>query len=170
MWPGRVPRVQGFFYRGNQRYFITLTTHRRARSFATPSHANALAAQIAPFFAVRCFEVLAYCVMPDHVHLLLEGLSDAADLREAIRAWKPRTGYDWKQRTAEYLWQPGFHDRVMREGEDTRLVVRYILHNPVRAGLVTNARDYPWSGSSRYTIAELQEHAGEWSPEWKRRV
>jgi len=56
------------------------------------------------------------------------------------------------------------------EGDDTRLVVRYIVQNPVRAGLVTNARDYPWSGSSRYTIDELEEHAGDWKPEWKRRV
>jgi REP element-mobilizing transposase RayT len=127
MWPGRVPRVKGFSYSRCQRYFITLTTHRRAQSFADTQRASELAAQIAPFFAARCFEVLAYCVMLDHVHLLLEGLANTADLREAMRAWKQRTGYDWKQRTGEYLWQPGFHDRVMREGDDTRLVVRYIL-------------------------------------------
>ena len=105
--------------------------------------------------------------MPDHVHLLLEGTSDDADLREAVRSWKQRTGYDWKQRTGMQLWQPGFHDRVMREGDDTRLVVRYILHNPVRAGLVMDARRYPWSGSSQYTFEELLEHAGDWAPEWK---
>jgi len=55
----------------------------------------------------------------------------------------------------------------MREGDDTRLVVRYILHNPVRAGLVMDARRYPWSGSSQYTFEELLEHAGDWAPEWK---
>ena len=58
--------------------------------------------------------------MPDHLHLLLEGTSDDADLREAVRAWKQRTGYDWKQRTGSRLWQPGFHDRVMRDGDDAR--------------------------------------------------
>jgi putative transposase len=104
--------------------------------------------------------------MPDHLHLLLEGSSDAADLREAVRAWKQRTGYDWKARAATQLWQPGFHDRVMREADDTRSVVRYVLENPVRAGLVNSAREYPWSGSSRYTLAELEEHAGAWTPAW----
>jgi putative transposase len=71
-----------------------------------------------PFFAARCFEVLAYCLMPDHLHLVLEGTSEDADLREAVRAWKQRTGYDWKQCTGSRLWQPGDHDRVLREGDD----------------------------------------------------
>jgi len=114
MWEGRPPRVKGFDYRGYQRYLITLTTRFRARSFAESRAADALAAQIGPFFAARHLDVLAYCVMPDHLHLLLEGTSDGADLREAVRAWKQRTAYDWKVRTGLQLWQPGFHDRVLR--------------------------------------------------------
>ena len=169
MWPSRVPRVKAFSYLGYQRYLITVTTSQRSRSFADASQASALAAQIAPFVGSRSFEVLAYCVMPDHVHLFLEGTSEDADLRESVRAWKQRTAYDWKTRTGTRLWQPGFHDRVMREGDDTRQVMRYIVENPVRARLVTTAREYPWSGSSRYTLAELEEHAGDWTPAWKRR-
>ena len=104
--------------------------------------------------------------MPDHVHLLLEGETDDADLREAVRVWKQRVGHAWKSRTNVHLWQTGFHDRVLREGDDTRVVVRYLLNNPVRAGLVQNAADYCWSGSSRYTFEELAEHAGDWTPSW----
>jgi len=169
MWPNRVPRVKGFSYRGYQRYFITITTDFRARVFAHETHANALCLQISPFFAARNFEVIAYCVMPDHLHVLLEGTSDDADLREAVRAWKQRTGYDWKTRTGARLWQPGFHDRVLREGDDTSSIVRYILLNPVRAGLAHSPGDYPWLGSLRYSLPELEEHAGQWVPEWKRR-
>ena len=168
MWPSNPPRVKSFSYCGLHRYLITLSTSYRARHFANAGHARALSSQIPPFFAARSFEVLAYCLMPDHLHLVLEGTSDAADLREAVRAWKQRTGYDWKQRTGARLWQPGYHDRVLREGDDARLVVRYVLHNPVRAGLVRTANEYPWSGSLRYTLAELQEYAGSWTPEWKR--
>jgi putative transposase len=167
VWINRVPRVQGFSYRGYHRYFVTLTTNFRKRVFASDLNARALSAQIPPFFSARSFEVLAYCVMPDHLHLLLEGTAEGSDLREAVRAWKQRTGYDWKTRTGTQLWQPGFHDRVLREHHDTRSVVRYILQNPVRAGVVKTPREYPWSGSLRYTIAELQEHAGDWSPHWK---
>ena len=169
MWPHRPPRVEGFSYRGYQRYFLTLTTDFRARVFEHDTHANALAVQISPFFAARGFKVLAYCIMPDHLHMLLEGMSDEADLREAVRAWKQRTGYNWKARTGARLWQPGFHDRVLREGDDPRSVVRYILLNPVRAGLAQAPRDYPWLGSLRYSLRELEAHAGQWVPEWKRR-
>ena len=122
--------------------------------------------QIPPFFAGRGFAVPAYCLMPDHIHLLLEGTTDDADLREAVRVWKQMVGYAWKRRSNRPLWQGGFHDRVLRERDDTRAVVRYLLNNPVRAGLVQDAADYPWSGSSHYTFEQLAEHAGEWNPSW----
>jgi len=107
--------------------------------------------------------------MPDHVHLLLEGVSEAANLAEAIRAWKQRTGYDWTRRHGTPLWQEGFHDRVLRAEDDTAAVVRYVLENPVRAGLVAAVTDYPWIGSSRFTVEQLLTHACGWKPSWKRR-
>jgi len=167
MWPSNPPRIKEFPYPGCRRYLITMTTCFRARHFSIAEHARTLSSEIPPFFAARHFEVLAYCVMPDHLHLLLEGTSDDADLREAVRAWKQRTGYDWKQRTGSRLWQPGFHDRVMRDGDDARAVVAYVLWNPVRAELVKTAREYRWSGSLRFTLAELEEYAGQWTPDWK---
>jgi REP element-mobilizing transposase RayT len=125
--------------------------------------------QILRAFDAYHLEVIAYCVMPDHVHLLLEGLSSGADLRESVRVWKQRTGYAWKKRTGAQLWQSGFHDRVLRESDETHLVVGYMLQNPVRAGLVSTPREYPWLGSARYTIEDLECHAGEWKPAWRRR-
>ena len=103
MWPQRPPRINGFPYLGYQRYFVTITANFRTRWFANDAHASALAVQIVPFFAARQFEVLAYCLMPDHVHLLLEGATENAALREAVRAWKQRTGYDWKSATGTQL-------------------------------------------------------------------
>ena len=167
MWPNRLPRLEGFSYVGFQRYLVTINARCHAAPFADPSVAGELAAQIPPCFAANDFDVLAYCVMPDHVHLLLEGTSSGANLREAVRAWKQRTGYAWKKRMGSQLWQPGFHDRILREGDDTRAVVRYVLQNPVRAGLVKSAGDYPWVGSSRYVVAQLEEHAGDWRPNWQ---
>jgi REP element-mobilizing transposase RayT len=105
--------------------------------------------------------------MPDHVHLLLEGTAPDADLRDAVSRWKQRTGYTWRSNYAARLWQTGFHDRVLRESDDTRAVVAYILQNPVRAGLVQLASEYPWTGSSKYALSELETHAGDWRPPWK---
>ena len=166
MWPRRPPRAVSFEYRGCHRYFVTAVTRERARSFSNIDFVSQVASQIAPFFEKRGFAVTAYCLMPDHVHLLLEGTTDDADLREAVRVWKQVVGYAWKSRMSVPLWQTGFYDRVLRERDDTRAVVRYLLNNPVRAGLVRAAADYQWSGSSRYTFAELAEHAGDWAPSW----
>jgi len=67
------------------------------------------------------------------------------------------------------LWQIGYFDRVLREEDDTRAVVGYILNNPVRAGLAVRGVEYPFNGSARYSLEELAEHAGDWSPPWKAR-
>jgi putative transposase len=142
MWPRRPPRVRSFTYRGCHRYLITAVTRDRARCFSNDRFASALTSQIPSFFASWGLAVPACCLMPDHVHLLLEGLSDDADLREAVRVWKQKTGYEWKRFARQPLWQTGFHDRVLRDGDDTRAVVRYLLENPVRAGLVKDAADY----------------------------
>jgi putative transposase len=167
MSPNTPPRVRGFTYCGPLRCFVTVCVRDRATPFADPVVAEWLCTQIAPFFESRGLVVLAYCLMPDHMHLLLEGVDERADVVETLRLWKQRTGWNWKRRTGKQLWQKGFHDRVLRDSDDTRAVVRYLLENPSRAGLVASPRDYPWLGSSRYALDELLAHAGDWSPSWK---
>jgi hypothetical protein len=53
------------------------------------------------------------------------------------------------------LWQEGYYERVLRNDEDTKAVTKYILENPVRPELVTIALDYLFSGSDRWSRAEL---------------
>jgi len=93
--------------------------------------------------------------MSDHLHLLLEGTAPDADLRDAVSRWKQRTGYDWSRRHGSQLGQPGFYDHVLRESDDTRAVVAYIIQNPVRAGLVISPFDYRFVGSSIWSLGEL---------------
>jgi putative transposase len=92
------------------------------------------------------FDVLAYCFMPDHVHLLVEG-NEGADLIEFVRVFKQRTAYYYKNAAGNPLWQRSFHDRVLRGEEGTEAVARYIWNNPVRKGLASSATDYPFIGS-----------------------
>jgi hypothetical protein len=56
--------------------------------------------------------------------------------------WKQMTGFEWKQRSGGRLWQQGFYDHVLREENPVLGVVRYILNNPIRAGLVTEGQPY----------------------------
>ena len=101
------------------------------------------------------FALLAYCLMPDHAHLLVEGLTDASDLREFAKLAKQRSGAQYAIQVGGRLWQEGYHDRVLRADEDAREVARYIIENPVRAGLVTTPFQYPHLGSDVWTLNEL---------------
>ena len=123
--------------------------------------------QILQFFEPRQFAVIAFCVMPDHVHLLLEGLTDDADLRAVMHNWKLRTGFAWTQRAGERLWQQGFHDYVLRDDDSVPALVKYIINNPIRAGLTDDVTRYPYAGSSRYSPADLVAAAVDWRPSWK---
>ncbi|HLG54115.1 MAG TPA: transposase [Vicinamibacterales bacterium] len=169
MSPNRAPRLAGFSYVGLHQYFVTICTDKRRTSFADQGAATWLTLQIAPTFEARRFAVIAFCVMRDHVHLLLEGLTEDADLRAVVHNWKLRTAFAWKQRTGERLWQEGYYDYVLRDGDSVPGIVRYIIGNPIRGGLADDVTRYPYAGSSRYALAELADAAIDWQPPWKRR-
>ena len=92
---------------------------------------------------------LAWVLMPDHFHGLLR-LSDDQLLDVVMQCFKGASARGWNQRQVSKgrLWQPGFHDRAMRVDDDRREAARYIVANPVRAGLVDRVGDYPFWGAS----------------------
>jgi REP element-mobilizing transposase RayT len=168
--PNRPPRAPGFTYVGEHRYFLTICTDRRRRLFENNGAASWLVSQIVKLFESERFAVIAFCVMPDHVHMLLEGLRADADLRSAVHVWKLRTGFAWKQREGQRLWQSGFYDYVLRDEDSVASIVKYIIGNPVRARLVGDASQYPYSGSPHYDFAQLADVALDWRPRNRRRV
>jgi putative transposase len=92
------------------------------------------------------FDVLAYCVMPDHAHLLVQGLTTSAALRPLVGTIKQRSGYAFGRQTGRRLWQKGYYERTLRDDEDLLCVARYIEANPVRAGLVPSIGLWPHVG------------------------
>jgi REP element-mobilizing transposase RayT len=93
--------------------------------------------------------------MPDHAHALVEGLTSDASLPLFVKSAKESSGRASFRRTKRKLWQEGYYERVLRQEEDARNVARYIIQNPVRAGLVENPADYPFLGSDRWTLSEF---------------
>jgi putative transposase len=103
------------------------------------------------------FALIAYCFMPDHLHLVLQATAESSDLCECMRVMKQRAGFHFKKRTGRHLWQPSYHDHVLRDDETLLKVVRYVLENPVRGRLVASPRDYPFLGSDVYPLESLFE-------------
>ncbi len=91
------------------------------------------------------FEVIAYCLMPEHAHLLVSTVKNVADLRAFVRLFKQMSEFWFQLRRHKRLWQRSFYDHILRKEESLAGVTDYILHNPVRRGLVQDETNYAYS-------------------------
>lgn len=86
---------------------------------------------------------LAWVVMPDHFHWLVQLEKDSlAPLMQRVKS-RSSSAINKVSGRVGPLWQAGFHDRAIRHEEDLEAIARYIVMNPVRSGLVTRVGDYP---------------------------
>jgi putative transposase len=153
----RPPRLHSAQYVGFQQYFVTLCAFERQPHLVSPPAFELITKQLLRSAGVHGFAVLAYCCMPDHLHLLVEGLREGADLRPFIGEFKQKTAFTYKGLSGASLWQDGFHDHVLRSNECARTRAPYLLASPVRAGLVRHPSEWPYLGSERYALRELLE-------------
>ena len=166
MHTGKPERLRTFDYLGLYRYFLTFCTMRRHDAFVSAERVNEVLTHFLRAAADERFALLAYCFMPDHVHLLVAGQSDDSDGRRFIARAKQLSAFHYKKRFGQPLWQRYGFERTLRTQEDTLSVARYILENPLRARLVEDARKYPFLGSGVYTIDAILEAAAldrDWS-------
>jgi REP element-mobilizing transposase RayT len=105
------------------------------------------------------YDLVAYCIMPDHVHLVfsLEGRPESSTYGVAriLENLKWYTALKCNQVLGRRgaFWQDESYDRVIRDGKALEYVLRYVLNNPVKAGLVQSWTDWHWS----YCKHELDE-------------
>jgi len=128
-----------------QTYLVTTVTHDR-KSIFTNFHAGRVVVQeIMRTGNYGWTDTLAFVVMPDHIHWLLP-LSKEISLSSVVGTVKRHSGRKINNLTGGRgfpVWQRGFHDHALRRDEDVIHVARYIVGNPVRAGLVRKIGDYP---------------------------
>ena len=92
------------------------------------------------------YHLPAFCVMPDHIHLLIVPRSTTRQLSRIIATLKNAICYGLKRAGFAVRWQWGYYDRILREAEQTPEVANYIMMNPVRKRLVSDFREWPYSG------------------------
>ena len=103
------------------------------------------------FMAERCahwgVDVWAYCLMPNHVHLIAVPQSEQGLCRAIGEAHRRYTRHvNFRKKWRGYLWQGRFASFVM-DREHLLKAMRYVELNPVKAGLVEKPGDYPWSSA-----------------------
>jgi putative transposase len=135
-------------YRGGITCFVTTSVFGGWPAFAREEAVTGCLSVLRACCEKRGVELYAYCFMPDHVHLLLLGI-DRADVIAFVRDFKQRSGFACNRlfRRRGVFWQKSYYDHVLRGDEEIESVAKYIWGNPVRAGLVDEVRNYPFSGS-----------------------
>jgi REP element-mobilizing transposase RayT len=125
-------------------YLITAVTKSRMPLFATFSLGAVVAAELARTHTSGAWRLLAWVVMPDHIHLLVE--LRGGSLPQTVRAFKGRTAMRINaiRGSRGSVWQRGYHDHAIRREEVLIDAARYVVANPLRAGLVRQLRDYPF--------------------------
>ena len=139
------PRLKDFNYSGTYAYFVTILTKDHTPYFKEAEVIDSLIDILIETARSERFDVLAYCFMPDHFHLLVIGKDDKSNLKKFISLFKQKSGYWFKKNYNENLWHISYYDHILRKEESIENVALYILENPVRKGLVSDFREYPFS-------------------------
>ena len=145
MSPRRPPRLRGFNYVGQHGYFVTCCTASRQQAFVDEASVDCVRTQMLRTCSDKDFEEIASVFMPDHLHVLLRGTSTSSAFLPFMKLMRQRTAMFYRRLTGESLWQQGYFDRVLRPDDDLTRITRYMMENPVRAGLIGKPEDYPFS-------------------------
>ncbi|MEY2498851.1 MAG: REP-associated tyrosine transposase [Verrucomicrobiota bacterium] len=120
-------------------YFITISCRHRGRNqLALPDVAKALLETIQHRNENLVWYVHVALLMPDHLHMLVSFPQSPKRLQTILSKWK-----EWTAKKLGISWQRDFFEHRLRQDESFRQKANYILHNPVRAGLVATAEEWP---------------------------
>ena len=122
----------------NRIYFLTTSTSERKPVFSDFKYARQLIGILRGCTTMDRAQTICFVVMPDHLHWLMQ-LNEGQNLSDIVRTVKSLSSKQIGQR----IWQRGFYDHAIRRDEDIRSLARYIVANPVRAGLVESVGAYP---------------------------
>lgn len=154
-------------------FFFTAVTHLRQRFLTSMLGRNALREAFCRVRRLRPFKVVAFVLLPDHLHTIWElprGDTDYTTRWRQIktlvtRALVGRVGEaaisaSRQRREEKGIWQRRFYEHMCRDEADVKRLVDYIHVNPVKHRLSARVRDWPWSSFRRYV--QLEEYSIDW--------
>ena len=127
-----------------QIYHVTTVTKDREKLLLNLAHGRIVVEALRRETDAGNCDTLCFVVMPDHMHWLMR-LAKAVSLSTCVNNVKSRSArrLNLARGCRGPVWQRGFYDRALRRDEDVVEVARYIVANPIRAGLVRRIGDYP---------------------------
>jgi len=143
--PGHASLRKGRVSLEGQIYLVTTTTLERQAFFADFKAAQAAAQVFEDKAVLADARLLAWVLMPDHFHGLLQ-LGEKTSLQNMVNRLKSASARRANRVMGREgpLWARAYYDHALRREEDSLETARYIVANPVRAGLVRCVADYPF--------------------------
>ena len=125
-------------------YLVTVATFQRRQLLGALMTARGVVRALRHMHELGHVESHCFVVMPDHFHWLFTLGTDKA-LAPAVQSAKAMASRNIRALAGshETVWQRGFHDRAIRRDEDLAAVARYVVANPLRAGLVDTVGEWP---------------------------
>jgi REP-associated tyrosine transposase len=140
-------------------YFIISGTSERRELFRVQEIAEILVRRILVCRDKGAYQLHEFVVMPNHFHLLMTP-GTTMTLEKAVQLIKGGSSHEIHAQRGNkiQIWQTGFHDWTIRDGEDYKSKVRYIHMNPVRARSVEKPEDWPFgSACGKYVLDPAPE-------------
>lgn len=135
---------RGRFSEPGRAYLLTTVVKDRTPLFADLVLARLVVRELRACDERGLSSTLAFVLMPDHLHWLVQLRSGyLADLMKRFKSISAARINKNRDTPGAQVWQAGFHDHAIRDGADMRALARYVVANPVRAGLVKSVRLYP---------------------------
>ena len=150
----RKHRLPGDLYCGLNVVSITACVADRVSFFVTPELFTACEEMLLGTLRQYECEAEVYVFMPDHLHMVIRGESETADVLRTMKLFKQRTGFWLSRNHPPVHWQKNYYDHLLRKDEELVKHILYILNNPVRKGIVSNWQQYPFKGSTVHNLDE----------------
>jgi REP element-mobilizing transposase RayT len=126
-------------------------TRTGARYLAIPAVADLVTESIRHCAnAMNQYELHAFAVMPNQVHLLITPNHALPTILKSLKSFTARRANACLARSGQPFWLAESFDHLVRDHGEFDAILRYIEENPVRAMLVGQAEDYPWSSANRH--------------------
>jgi len=146
-------------------YFFTLVTSDRTKFFTDERYIESFLSALSTIQEYHHFDLIAYCVLPDHIHLILTLAEDDKDFSSRIKEIKKMTTKESREFSGDrnlIIWQKRFWEHTIRDQEDFQNCFDYIHYNPIKHGY-SDTYDWLWSSYWSY-YCEGENNAPEIDP------
>jgi len=141
-------------------YFFTIVTKNRKPLFKDPTLCDLFLVGVEKVKCIHPFELIAYCILPDHIHLLISLPAGVSDYSNIIKEVKRSATLSIKKHLEcpdLVVWQDRFWEHTIRDEGDMQTHYEYTLYNPVKHGYMDRMDHWPWSSiSGEWTTDDIK--------------